>query len=95
MLTSRTRILDKINKNGKFIPPSPSPQKNRGWENGAFWLLHGFIFDIHVGGEWGFAVPVILSKIVGTSETKSRNNVDETFSLVFSFVSFLGINNCI
>ena len=43
-------------------------------------------------GGWGFAIPVILSKIVGTSETKSLNNVDETFSMVFSFVSFLVIN---
>ena len=40
---------------------------------------------------WGFAVPVILSIIVGTSAKKSLNNVDETFSMVFSFVFFLVI----
>ena len=46
---------------------------------------------IKARGEWGFAVPVVLSKIVGTSETKSLNNVDETLSMVFSFVCFLVI----
>ena len=62
-------------------PPPTPPPTNQGWENCAFWLLRGM----------GFAVQVILSKIVGTSDTKSLNNVDETFSMVFSFVCFLVI----
>ena len=46
---------------------------------------------IEGSGGWGFAVPVILFIIVGTSAKKSLNNVDETFSMVFSFVFFLVI----
>ena len=46
---------------------------------------------IEGSGGWGFVVPVILSIIVGTSAKKSLNNVDETFSIVFSFVCFLVI----
>ena len=42
-------ILDRIKWNSK--PPSPP---NQGWENGAFWLLRGFILAL---GGWGFAVP--------------------------------------
>ena len=52
-------ILDKIG--GKFVPPSPP---NQGWENGAFWLLRGFILDL---GGWGFAVPFYLSKIIAST----------------------------
>ena len=63
--------------------------QNQGWESGTFWLLRSFILDL---GGMGFAVPVILSKFVGTSETKSLNNVAETFSMLFSFVCFLVIN---
>ena len=36
-----------------FRPPPPSPNKFQGWENGAFWLLRGFI----LGVGWGFVVP--------------------------------------
>ena len=43
----RASTLDKID--GKFVPPTlPS---NQGWENGAFWLLRGFILDF--GGDGG------------------------------------------
>ena len=35
-------------------PPPP----NQRWENGAFWLLRGFIVDLgEGGGGWRFAVP--------------------------------------
>ena len=44
-----TSILDKID--GKFETPLPP---NQGWENGAFWLLRGFILAL---GGWEFAVP--------------------------------------
>ena len=37
-------------------PPPP------GWENGAFWLLRGFILDL--GGDEGLLFHFILSKIV-------------------------------
>ena len=38
-----------------FSAPSPFPPPNKfqGWENGAFWLLRGFI----LGVGWGFVVP--------------------------------------
>ena len=37
----------KLTKN--LYPPPPSPA-NQGWENGAFWLLRGFILDLGGGG---------------------------------------------
>ena len=40
----------------------------------------------------GFAVAVVLSEIVGTLETKSLNNVDETFSMGFSRKSILFVH---
>ena len=40
--------------------PCPSPNKFQGWENGAFWLLRGFI----LGVEWALLFHSILSKIV-------------------------------
>ena len=43
-----------------FPPPSPPPNKFQGWENGAFWLLRGFI----LGVEWALLFHSILSKIV-------------------------------
>jgi len=48
-----TTILD------KFIPPPhPSSPPNQWLENGAFWLLPGFILDLGRGrGGWKFAVP--------------------------------------
>ena len=36
-------ILDKVD--GKFVPPLPY-LPNQGWENGAFWLLRGFILHL-------------------------------------------------
>ena len=47
-----TTILDKID--GKFIPPTsatppPPPPPNQGQENGAFWILRGFILDLGRG----------------------------------------------
>ena len=69
--------------------PSPTPRPYQGWESGTFWLLCGFILDL--GGK-GFAVAVVLSKIVGTLETKSLNNVDETFSMGFSRKSILFVH---
>ena len=40
--------------------PSTPPKKFQGWENGAFWLLRGFI----LGVEWALLFHSILSKIV-------------------------------
>ena len=46
--------MDKINGKPSPLPSSP----NQRWENGAFWLLRGFILDLGGGGGgWGFAVP--------------------------------------
>ena len=42
-MTSNT-ILDKID--GKFIPPTSVRLSNQGQENGAFWILRGFILDL-------------------------------------------------
>ena len=41
-------------------PPSPPPNKFQGWENGAFWLLRGFI----LGVEWALLFHSTLPKIV-------------------------------
>ena len=38
----------------EFCTPIPHLPRYWGLENGAFWLLRGFIFDF---GGWGFAVP--------------------------------------
>ena len=53
-----TTVLD------KFVPsPHPLSPPNQGRENGAFWLLLGFILDLGRGGGgvgvggWKFAVP--------------------------------------
>jgi len=49
--------LNKIDE--KVVPPHPPPQlfQNQECENGAFWLLRGFILDFFWGGRgWGFAV---------------------------------------
>ena len=45
-----------------FFAPSPCspPNKFQGWENGAFWVLRGFI----LGVEWALLFHSILSKIV-------------------------------
>ena len=43
---------------------TPTLPTNQGWENGAFWLLRGFILEF--GGDWGLLFHVILSKIVGS-----------------------------
>lgn len=49
-----------------FSAPSPSPfpppNKFQGWENGAFWVLRGFILG-H-GVEWALLFHSILPKIV-------------------------------
>ena len=44
--------------------PPPLPQ-NQGCENGAFWLLRGFIMGAWFGGHGGLLFHFILSKIVG------------------------------
>ena len=43
----------------KICTPLPP---NQGWENGAFWLLRGFILDF--GGDGGLLFHFTLSKIV-------------------------------
>ena len=43
---------------------TPTLPTNQGWENGAFWLLRGFILEF--GGDWGLLFHFILSKIVGS-----------------------------
>ena len=41
------------------------PLRPPGWENGAFWLLRGFILDLgRGGGDGGLLFQFILSKIV-------------------------------
>ena len=44
-----------------YIPPkiAPTPKKNQGWENCAFWPSRGFILDY--SGEWVFAVSFFLT----------------------------------
>ena len=65
------------------------PPLNQRWKSGTFWLLRGFILG-------PFAVPVILSKIVGTLETKSLNNIDGTVSMGFSYtVSQITVENSV
>ena len=76
---------------GNLYPPPPPPKKIGDGKMARFGFCTASSLIYMLGGK-GFAVPVILSKIIGTSETKSHNNVDETFSMVFSFVCFLGIN---
>ena len=63
-----TTVLD------KFVPsPHPLSPPNQGRENGAFWLLLGFILDLGRGGggwAWGdgsLLFHFILSKIVAPS----------------------------
>ena len=76
---------------GNLYPLSGPPPQIRDGKN----LMACFGFCVAsslIKGGMGVAVPVVLSKIVGTSETKSLNNVDETLSVVFSFVCFLVIN---
>ena len=52
---------------GNLGPPPPPP--NEGWENGAFWLLRGFILDLI----WGLVFHFILSKIV---DSLQRQGID-------------------
>ena len=40
------------------------PLRPPGWENGAFWLLGGFILFLGGGGDGGLLFQFILSKIV-------------------------------
>ena len=64
-MLSYPTILNKIDD--KVVPP-PSPPllpQNRGCENGAFWLLRGFIMGAWFGGHGGLLFHFILSKIVG------------------------------
>ena len=54
--SSKTDEIEKF-----FRPvPLPPPNKFQGWENGAFWLLRGFI----LGVEWALLFHSILPKIV-------------------------------
>ena len=46
-----------------YTPPPLHP--NQGGENGAFWLLHGFILDLGEG--WGDSEIVISFAVGGTS----------------------------
>ena len=42
----------------EIFTPLPPPHLKSRMENGAFWLLRGFILDLGGGGGgWGFAVP--------------------------------------
>ena len=54
------RLQSWTKKMGNLKPPSPP---NQGRENGAFWLLRGFILAL--GGDGGLLFHFILSKIVG------------------------------
>ena len=75
---------------GNLYPPLHVPSQIRDGKMARFGFCVASSLIKGPGG-MGFAVPVVLSKIVGTSETKSLNNVDETLSMVFSFVCFLVI----
>ena len=60
--------------------PLPPPAPNQGWENGAFWLLLGFILDLVGGVGGGLLFHFILSKIVVLTEFNYPNqrNVHKT-----------------
>ena len=50
------------NRQEIYTPPPLHP--NQGWENGAFWLSHGYILDL---GGCGVLFHFILSKIAASS----------------------------
>ena len=54
---------------GNLYLPSP---RNQGWENGALWLLRGFILDLGGGGVGkGLLLHLILSKTVVSKKIES------------------------
>ena len=46
-------------------------------ENGAFWLLRGFILDLGGGGDWSLLFHFILSKIVESGFGESHGTSPE------------------
>ena len=52
---------------GNLYLPSP---RNQGWENGALWLLRGFILDLGEVGR-GLLLHFILSKTVVSKKIES------------------------
>ena len=62
-------ILQSWTKYLRTLYPPPPPRtllpQNQGCENGAFWLLRGFIMGAWFGGHGGLLFHFILSKIVG------------------------------
>ena len=73
--------MDKID--GKFVPHCPP---NQGWENGAFWLLREFIFDLGGGEDGGLLFHFILSKIVAITVLEMLLMILKNITVIGVFV---------